>query len=95
MREISVSDSEKVGSVLGGGEAGGRTAYSTTSKSGLPPGWTRTTVIIREKHDRNLEAVAYLDRTTKKALLDEILESYFAAHPIDFSRLPERLPEHG
>lgn len=90
---MSVGNPEKVSSVLGGGEEGGRTACSTTSKAGLPTGWTRTTLIIREKHARNLEAVAYLDRSTKKAVLDEILESYFAAHPIDFARLPERLPE--
>ncbi len=87
-----MSDLEKESSVLGREEEGGRSAYPATSKAGLPPGWTRTTFIIREKHARNLEAVAYLDQSTKKAVLDEILESYFAAHPIDFRRLPERLP---
>lgn len=49
----------------------------SSSKNGLPYGWTRATFIIKEEYCKKLKALAYWDRVTVKELMDNLLEQYF------------------
>ena len=49
-----------------------------TSKDGLPDGWTRTTLAIREDQLEALKVLAWWERTTIKALLERILDQDLA-----------------
>lgn len=53
-----------------------------TLKKGLPSGWTRTTVVIREDFLEKLKDVAYWERANVKDLFDEILEKFFSSREI-------------
>lgn len=53
-----------------------------TIKKGLPSGWTRTTMVIREDFLEKLKAVAYWERANVKDLLDELLEKFFSSREI-------------
>lgn len=50
-----------------------------TLKKGLPSGWTRTTMVIREDFLEKLKDVAYWERANVKDLFDEILEKFFSS----------------
>lgn len=50
-----------------------------TIKKGLPSGWTRTTMVIREDFLEKLKDVAYWERANVKDLLDELLEKFFSS----------------
>ncbi len=52
-----------------------------TLKKGLPSGWTRTTIVIREEFLEKLKDIGYWERANVKDLLDEILENFFASRP--------------
>jgi hypothetical protein len=47
-----------------------------SSRIGLPEGWDRRTVIMRDDHISKLETIAFLDNRTLKDVLDEALELY-------------------
>ncbi len=47
-----------------------------TSQVGLPKGWTRATLIVREEHLRKLKALAYWERVTIKYLMDQALGAF-------------------
>ena len=44
-----------------------------SAERGLPKGWTRATLIVRQEHLKKLKALAYWDRVTIKHLLDQAL----------------------
>jgi hypothetical protein len=46
------------------------------SKVGLPEGWDRKTIIIRDDYIDKLETLAFLDRRTLKDVIDEALTEY-------------------
>ena len=48
----------------------------TSAHRGLPAGWRRATLIMREEHFNKLKAMAYWDRTSIKEILDEALEIF-------------------
>ena len=47
-----------------------------SAQRGLPKGWTRSTLIVREIHIKKLKALAYWDRVTIKHLLDQALNNF-------------------
>ena len=49
-----------------------------TTKQNLPPGWTRTTVTIKEEHLQKLKALAWWERSLQRDVLEQILEEFFA-----------------
>ena len=53
-----------------------------TLKKGLPTGWTRTTMVIREDFLEKLKDVAYWERANVKDLFDEILENFISSREI-------------
>lgn len=53
-----------------------------TLKKGLPSGWTRTTMVIRENFLERLKDVAYWERANVKDLFDEILEKFISSREI-------------
>lgn len=54
-----------------------------TSKLGLPDGWSRTTLAVREKHLNKLKDLARLERTTVKDALDQILDRALSSYNFD------------
>ena len=54
-----------------------------TTQQGLQDGWTRATFILRERHLKELRALAYWERKTIKEVIDEALNSYLKGHIID------------
>lgn len=48
----------------------------SATKAGLQPGWTRATVILRDKYFDKLKALGYWDRTSIKDHLDKALAEY-------------------
>jgi hypothetical protein len=54
-----------------------------TTKIGLQPGWTRTTVIIRETHLEKLKDIAWWDRSNLKDAMDQAFELYIASKNIE------------
>jgi len=50
----------------------------TSPKTGLPPGWTRATVILREEHKEKLEAIAFMSNIPLKDVIDRILTNFFS-----------------
>lgn len=46
-----------------------------SAERGLPKGWTRATLIVRQEHLKKLKALAYWDRVTIKHLLDKALSA--------------------
>lgn len=50
----------------------------SASAKGLPIGWTRATLIVRESHLKKLKAVSYWDRVTIKHLVDQALDCFLA-----------------
>lgn len=60
-----------------------RTNYRViTSKAqqGVPEGWTRYTLIVREEHLLFLKEAAYWNRKKIKDVVDEAIEDYFRKH---------------
>jgi hypothetical protein len=49
-----------------------------SAKTGLPAGWTRATLIVREEHKQKLDEIAFWGQIALKDVLDEILENFFA-----------------
>lgn len=49
------------------------------TKINLPPGWTRTTVTMREEHLQKLKDYAWWARSSPKNVLEKILEKFFSA----------------
>ncbi len=58
------------------------TLSEDTLKKGLPSGWTRTTMVIREDFLEKLKDVAYWERANVKDLFDEILEKFISSREI-------------
>ena len=54
----------------------------SSSKNGLPYGWTRATFIVKEEYSKKLKALAYWDRVTVKELMDNLLADYFKGKKI-------------
>ena len=50
--------------------------------NGLPAGWTRTTLVIREDHLEKLKALAYWERTQIKDIIEELVENFVSARDI-------------
>ncbi len=50
----------------------------SSTKSNLAPGFTRTTVIIREEYLQKLKDLAWWGRARQSDVLDQILEKFFA-----------------
>lgn len=48
-----------------------------TSQKGLREGWTRVTFILKEEHIAKLKSLAYWERSTIKAVVDDALSMYF------------------
>lgn len=48
-----------------------------SAKKGLPPGWTRTTIIIKEEHRDKLERLAFWSKMPVKDALHKILDTFF------------------
>ena len=55
------------------------------AKQGLPDGWTRWTIIVREELIDDLKGLAWMEQTTIKELVDEALTKY-----LDSKDLPRR-----
>ena len=47
-----------------------------SSQKGLRQGWTRATFILRDAYLEKIKALAYWDRTSVKAIIDEALGGY-------------------
>jgi len=47
---------------------------SKASQEGLPAGWSRATLILRESHIEELKALAWQDRANLKDFMDRLLE---------------------
>lgn len=60
---------------------------SSTQKN-LPPGWTRTTMVIRNDHLKKLKDLAWWERTSQSQVFAEILEKFFSTR-----KVPERPKE--
>jgi hypothetical protein len=58
------------------------TISEDTLKKGLPSGWTRTTMVIREDFLEKLKDLAYWERANVKDLFDEILEKFVFSRDI-------------
>jgi hypothetical protein len=50
----------------------------TSTRTGLVPGWTRATVILREEHKEKLELVAFMSDIPLKDVIDKILSNFFS-----------------
>ena len=50
--------------------------------NGLPAGWTRTTLVIREGRLEKLKALAYWERTQIKDIIEELVENFVSAREI-------------
>lgn len=48
------------------------------AKQGLPDGWTRWTVIVREELIDDLKGLAWQEQTTIKELVDKALTQFLA-----------------
>lgn len=59
----------------------------TSTRTGLVPGWTRATVILREEHKEKLELVAFMSGISLKDVIDKILSNFFA--DTDIQPLPK------
>lgn len=55
-----------------------RKTPQTSTRTGLVPGWTRATVILREEHKEKLELVAFMSGISLKDVIDKILTNFFA-----------------
>jgi hypothetical protein len=60
-----------------------------SSQAGLPEGWTRATITIRETTLETLKRAAYWERTTIKKVIDEALSAHLAGKAYD------PIPEEG
>ncbi len=49
------------------------------SKSGIPPGWTKTTLILQNEYLEKLKAISWWERTTIKDILEEILSNFLSS----------------
>ena len=54
-----------------------KTSKSST-RTGLMPGWTRATVILREEHKEKLELIAFMSDISLKDVIDKILTNFFS-----------------
>lgn len=50
-----------------------------TSKLGVPPGWRKATVIIRDEYHEKLKDLSYWERIPIKDILDEVLRRFFSS----------------
>ena len=50
----------------------------TSTRTGLMPGWTRATVILREEHKEKLELIAFMSNISLKDVIDKILDNFFS-----------------
>ena len=55
---------------------------SSTTKRGLPQGWTRTTITLKDEHLENLKSFAYWARANQQEVLSEILDKFFSARKV-------------
>jgi len=51
--------------------------------TGLPPGWTRYTIIIRTQHLEKLRAFAFWARIPLKTVFEKIFEKFLDANPVE------------
>ena len=54
-----------------------------TTQQGLQDGWTRATFILRERHLKELKALAYWERRTIKEVIDEAFDSYLKGKTVN------------
>ena len=54
----------------------------TTVQTGLPPGWTRYTILVRIEHLENLRTFSYWYRKPIKFIVDKMLENFFSTRKI-------------
>jgi hypothetical protein len=59
-----------------------------SSQKGLRKGWTRATFILRDDYLEKVKALAYWDRKSVKATLDEALADYLKGKRIKPRRNP-------
>ncbi len=60
----------------------GANKKTSSSKTNLPQGWTRTTIAMREEHIEKLQALAWWERALYREVLEEILEQFFSTRQI-------------
>lgn len=53
------------------------------SKSGLPPGWTRKTILVREEHFEKLKAFAFWGQMPLKDVVDRMFEEFFSTKTVN------------
>jgi hypothetical protein len=53
-----------------------------SSQKGLKEGWTRATFILRDDYLQRIKGLAYWDRKSVKAVIDEALGTYLKAKRI-------------
>lgn len=58
-------------------------AAKNAPHAGLPPGWTRYTIIIKTQHLEKLRAFAFWGRIPLKTVIERILEKFLASNPVD------------
>lgn len=54
------------------------TLSKASPRTGLLPGWTRHTLIIREEHKEKLEAIAFMSNIPLKDVIYMILDNFFS-----------------
>jgi len=57
-------------------------AERTSSRAGLPEGWTRATFIVKENTLNTVKEYAYWERKEIKTVIEEALTLYFNKHPL-------------
>jgi hypothetical protein len=55
---------------------------ASTTKKGLPEGWSRATFIVRDEYLEKIKAVGYWDRKQIKEVLDEAITGYLKGRKV-------------
>jgi hypothetical protein len=56
------------------------------TNQGLPPGYQRSTYIIKEEYVDKIKGIAYFEQRTIREVIEEALEQYFADQPDSIKR---------
>ena len=80
-KEASASDGQSTQSVQSTNSADAprakrRRVITKTSQRGLPEGWERATLIVREEHLEKIKALAYWERKKIKDVIAKALGAY-------------------
>lgn len=75
--EQPLLDYEEVVSALQ--EKAQQSAKLSSSKMGLPEGWRKATVIIRDEHYEKLKDISYWERIPIKDIIDQVLERFLSS----------------